>query len=266
VTLTHDNYHSIEADQEYMSWHQLLAWRKCPRAELERQRGTWVAPDKECYIIGRYVETAILTPDLFPEFVKQHSGWIMTGKKERAAFVRASQMVDRIKRDSMAVDLLTRGEHQVILTGEIGGLPWRGMVDVLHPEAGFVVDLKTADDFDPVWESVTDPDSGFRRNRQFAWYSRYWGQLAVYQELARQNYPLNGGFDCIIVGVSKEDPPGLQALQLGSSERLYRELIAAVNAVAVFQEYKIGAEEAPACGRCAWCRANMPMEVVPVAE
>jgi len=280
MSITRANYRSADAEREYMSVHQFLEWERCPARTAARLAGRVAedADDRTYYRdgilhvkwteacgVGTYVDLRLLTPDEFPAWEDANRATIYKGKKldeKRAAFEHADEMIARVKSDSLAVALLT-GATQVVLTGEISGVAWKGMADVYfgEPNPGRVVDLKTTADFDDGW--TTETIEGVARNVKVPWYGvyRYAFQLAVYQELCRQVYgtrPVP-----FILAASKQAPPGLAAIVFDNQERLDAELQIGLSGLGQVLAYKRGDATPTACGKhsCDWCRATGSMRV-----
>ena len=137
MNLTTENYYSTEANREYMSCHQFASWVDCPSREAATQAGTYEAPFNKAFLIGSYVDAAItLGPEALAELVEANAENIVGKRGKYADFVKADEMIARLQRDEMAMRLLT-GKPQEIVTGELGGVQWRGAIDVLL-ESGYL--------------------------------------------------------------------------------------------------------------------------------
>ncbi|WP_270310295.1 PD-(D/E)XK nuclease-like domain-containing protein [Weissella cibaria] len=127
-----------------------------------------------------------------------------------AEFERAQLMIDRIEQDKSLMAIINAAtEHEVILTGEIDGVPWKGKADALNLEMGYLIDYKTvrtlvADGSE--WNDEAGRKQNFIKNR------RYDVQMAAYKELLKQKY--NRDFDIYIIAVSKENGPLADLYQL----------------------------------------------------
>lgn len=265
MELTRQNYHSPEANAEYMSVHQFRAWQECAAREKAHQAGEYTPPDKEVFVVGSYVDLALTgTPAEFDAFLQDNHGTIYNAKgKMYKAFETAEAMVCRLRRDPLAMELLSGG-HQQIITGEISGCAWRGQVDVLKDGADIFVDLKTAASFEAVWTSYMDPLTQIIRNEKVPWYDRYWFQLAVYQELLRQRFDRQ--FVPLIVAVTKQDPPDIGAWMFDFPDRLGIEMASMEANIGQVLAYKRGEAEAPGCGSCDYCRATKTLKVVDAVD
>lgn len=220
MELTAQNYHSQEADKAFMSCHQFAAWLKCPAAEKARQDGLYTPEKPRAFFIGHYVDCALTTPALFPEFCDTHITEIMqrSGKNKLADVILADSMIQRVKNSPDAMRLLD-GEGQAVVTGmmpyrdrnnEEKSVPWKIMCDVLLPGKGVVTDLKTVSSFEEDWKRVKI--AGELQNRKVAWWRvyDYQIQMAVYRLILAQKYGKD--FMPILLAVTKQDPPDFKGI------------------------------------------------------
>lgn len=257
--LTHANYYSLEADAEYMSCHQFVAWLECAAREQARQRGEYEPPDNTALLVGSYVDKGFLTPDEPAPWVEKNRAEILNKKGEPyAPFVQAEAMIARLRRDPEAVQL-AQGEKQVILTGWIGedheGRPvaWKGAADCINDTLGIVLDLKTTRDFEPQWSETV--------KKKVAWYEvyNYWRQLAVYQALAEQ--ALGKLLVPVILAVTKQQPPDIGAWIFEDPDRLTSEVEAVKAKMPEVMAMKAGAAPATRCGKCDYCRGTNALKI-----
>ena len=76
--------------------------------------------------------------------------------------------------------IVRRSKKQVILTGELNGMPMRCMMDLVDRD-GSIYDLKAMRSFLPIYDTT--------REEYMDWWA-YWNypiQLYIYREIARQN-------------------------------------------------------------------------------
>ena len=174
--LTNENYFSPENQMKYMGVSQFKAFEKCEAAALAELTGEYQREKTVSLLVGSYVDAHFEgTLDVF----KAQNPEIFTKKGElKAEYRKAEEIIQRIERDPLFVTFLS-GERQVIMTGEIEGVPVKIKIDSYH--AGkMLVDLKIMKDFQPVYV----PEQG-----RLSWIEA-WGydlQGAVYQEIVRQN-------------------------------------------------------------------------------
>ena len=174
--LTNENYFSPENQMKYMGVSQFKAFEKCEAAALAELTGEYQREKTVSLLVGSYVDAHFEgTLDVF----KAQNPEIFTKKGElKAEYRKAEEIIQRIERDPLFVTFLS-GESQVIMTGEIEGVPVKIKIDSYHAEK-MLVDLKIMKDFQPVYV----PEQG-----RLSWIEA-WGydlQGAVYQEIVRQN-------------------------------------------------------------------------------
>jgi hypothetical protein len=179
-------------------------------------------------------------------FKAQHPEIFLKSGGLKSEYEQANQIIARIERDDQFMAAIS-GESQVIMTGEIEGVPVKMKGDSLLPD--MTVDLKIMRDFEDVWSA----EDGCRIPWWKAW--RYDIQGAIYQLIRAQN---EGGeikpFG--IAGATKEKPePDIGLFQFHQSI-----LDAAMDEVRAdivyFDGLKKGLYEPAGCGKCAWCRSQ----------
>jgi len=263
VKLTEETYYGREAAQKWMSVSQFKAFQKCQAAALAEIQGNYERPMTTALLVGQYVDTKLEGPEAFEAFQLEHPEIFKKDGSPKADFVQAERIYQRIKEDRLMEQLLS-GQKQVILTGEINGVPFRGKLDsLLSPEecdtiikefpsageaiggpfgsVGAIVDGKVMRDFMPVWSDT----EGRKAHWIDAWGYQFQG--AVYQHLEGGHKPF------VIAGASKESSPDLTALYIPQPE-LDAALRIVEDMAPVYQEIKEGKREPEACGRCEWCR------------
>lgn len=240
MKLTADNYHSIEANQMYMSSSQFRDFLRCQAMAKARIRGDWVVEPSTAMLVGSYVD-AHFTGDL--ELFKEENPEIFKRDGEpKAGFRHAEVIIERIEREPVLLNYL-HGEHQTIMTGQIGSVPFRVKLDVLNKD--WIADLKIMRDFRKVW---SDWDHEYQ-NWIDAWGYNF--QAAIYQEIVRQNtgsrLPLH------IVAATKESTPDVALLNIMQDE-LDRRLQDVIHMAPVFQAVKMGLHLPERCEACDYCK------------
>ncbi len=249
MQLTYSNYHSPQANQKYMSNSLLKSFVPlfggCEAQAMARIRGEWFPPENDAFLVGGYVHA--WNSGTMQEFIYANSGEMFRQDgRPYKKFVYADCMIDTLKNDKVIMTALT-GDKEVILTGELYGMPWKVMVDVLNAEKGYFVDLKTCRSI-----RMTYYDPVIRERVNFIVYYRYDFQMAGYAEIIRQN--IGGDYlEPHIVAVSKEDPPDKELIRFGTdfiqgqldSMQLYAEHV---------EPIWRGRQEPQRCEVCAYCR------------
>lgn len=241
MKLNEQNYFSKEANEEYMSVSQYKAFKKCEAAALAEIKGEYERPKTDALLIGSFVDSyfggteaqfALEHPDLFNS---------RTGEL-KAPYRKAYDVIQRLKQDKVFMEYATGGQEQVIMTGEISGVPFKIAIDNLHPDK--IVDRKIMKDF----EDIYVPEQG-----RLPWFEA-WGydtQGAAYREIVRQNIGKTLPF--ILAAGTKEDEPDLALIEI-DSELLDFELSELQKNVPKYDAIKKGIIPAERCEKCAYCK------------
>ena len=260
MILTVENYYSPIANEIYFSVSQVKRFIECESCALDEILNPKDEKKTEALLVGGYVD-AYFAGEL--ELFKAENPEIF--KKDgtlKAAYVRAEEIVTRIEGDKLSMMMLD-GIKQSILTGEIGGAPFKIKPDVLlsaeqiravaaaFPDMaqymwddGAIVDLKVVRDFEPLYRREEGRLS-------FIEYWRYDLQLAVYQEIVRQRTGLT--LPCFILAATKQDVPGLALIPV-EQDMLDFNLEWLKQKLPRMIAIKSGEEEPDRCGECAHCR------------
>ena len=162
-------------------------------------------------------------------------------------------MIERLEADKQFMDYYV-GQKEVAVTGEIGGVEFKGKIDCLNVEKGYFVDIKTtkSDIDNMVW--VQDEASG--RNIQVRWFEA-WGyvlQMAAYKKMLKEQYGKE--FTPVIYAVTKESTPDTRAIVFQSQEKLDYELSELSMLIKHLDDVKKWKEEAKPCGHCEYCKTK----------
>lgn len=127
LELNEQNYYSSEMNMKYVSASQYKMFFNpytdcCEAAALAEIRGEYERPVTDSLLIGSYVDEA-LTGDL-EGFKKEHPELFLTRGENKgelkANYKQAEKMISRARADKLFMSYVSGGEHQVIMTGEIG--------------------------------------------------------------------------------------------------------------------------------------------------
>lgn len=222
-------------DDNFMSVSRFKRFEKCEELGM--------APFGEpstAMLIGSYVDAYI--SGTLDEFKEEHPEIISSRGKTKgqlkSEFKQADMICESIDNDPIFSKFMS-GEKQVVFTGEIGGVPTKGMLDS-YSKGIAINDLK-------VVRSVTD------QNGEFKDFITPWGydlQMAVYQELVFQN--TGDKLPCYICAVTKEDPINKVIVQIPQSTldiALYRY----TDSVKRYYDVMMGKEKPVGCGMCDVC-------------
>lgn len=251
MKLDRNSYHSLEADREFLSFHQFRNWLDCPAKEKARQAGEYVAPDKQALLVGQYAHMALLTPDGMDAWIAANKSEVISEKtkKRYAAFDVADAMIARVRRSRDAMALLS-GKTEHVIVFELGGVPWKAALDVadFSPETPSFCDLKTAKDFQPTYDEIN--------KIKVPWYHSYWPQFSLYRLAYKSKANVEPSIFC--VGVTKQEPADLMLLSFENPARMDAEVAAIEASIPRVMAMKSGAEPATPCEKnsCDFCRMH----------
>ena len=201
VTLTTENYYSQEANVDYFSVSQYKDFLKCPAMAIAKLRGEYEPDFGRALLLGSYVDEMLTgTEESIKNFIVEQMPELFKKNGDRYADVQqADDTIVRIRKQPLMMKYLS-GQHQVIMTGEIEGVPFKIKMDSFNPEE-YITDLKYM--------------ASLRSPNLFEPMVKYWGydaQAACYQEIVRQNIGKTLPF-FFVVG-TKEKPAHLAVGQM----------------------------------------------------
>lgn len=247
MLLDKNSYFSIEADREYISVSQYKAFKVCESKALyniEQPDTTY----KQAFLEGQLFENLVAgDPKLFiaqhPEIISTRGS---TAGQLKAEFQRVVNAAEKFNSQEFFRDIIEKCEKQVILTGEICGVPVKCCLDLFDRETNSIYDIKCMADFKEQWNK--------KEKAYVPWYY-YWGyvlQLAVYREIVKQNFKTEPK-EIGLLAASKEEIPDIQALKFDDS-LLGLELTEFKNNIKHYDNLKKGLEKPIACGHCDYCK------------
>ena len=196
MPLTSSNYYDAEANQAYFSVSQYKDFLKCPAMAMAKLRGEYQPEYGRALLLGSYVDEMLTgTDESIKKFLVEHRADLFKKNGDRYADVQqADETIVRIRKQPLMMQYIS-GQNQVIMTGEIEGVPFKIKMDSFDPEK-YIADLKYM--------------ASLRSPNLFQPMIQYWGydtQAAVYQEIVRQNIGRQLPF--IFVVATKERPAHL---------------------------------------------------------
>ena len=258
MKLTHENYYSPEANEAYMSTSQFKAFDRCEAAALAELRGEYQPAPSTAMLVGSYVDAAVSGE--LDSFQEMHPEIFKRDGTLKAEYQNAETIYRRLMSDDLFRRMVS-GKNQVILTGDIAGVPFKAKLDSLlsgeqaaeiiekYPNTaewlglgtGAIVDLKVMRDTQPEWSE------GERVPFPVAW--GYDIQGAVYQALEGHGLPF------FIAAVTKENPADIELIGIDQSS-LDARLREVETRAPRYQAIKEGYLEPTRCGTCAYCRST----------
>ena len=240
--LTNNNYYSKEANQFYMSVSQLKDFMKCEAYAMAKINGEWVEEPTTPMLMGSYIDSWF--EGTLEDFKQKNPQIFKKDGSLKYEYNKVENIIDRVQKDELFMRCMS-GEKQVIMTGEIFGVPFKIKMDS-YIEHEAIVDLKLVAKLRDVFYK-----NGFRQS-----FLEQWGydfQLAVYQEIVRQN--TGETLDCIIAGVDKQEYSDMDCILI-PNDQLAFQLEQLRFKLPHIMEVKNHNEEPHRCGLCDYCRAS----------
>ena len=275
LKINEGNYYSPESNMEYVSVSQYKLFfgtpdqEACEAAALAEIKGEFEKPSHStALLIGSYVDEA-LTGSL-EKFKIEHpeiySSRGATKGELKSDFKQAEEMVERARKDETFMQFL-EGDHQVIQTGEIQGVPFKIKIDnvaYLKGKPVALVDLKTVR---KMYEGMYVKDSG----ENITWVEKwnYDLQGACYQYIYEQNTGLKLPF--YIAAISKDKDidgvahPRLKIIQIPQF-KMDERLAEVKSNIWKIQALKNGEIKPIHCKKCDYCADTLPCEVISLDE
>ena len=239
MKLTNRNYFSRKASKEFMSVSQFKAFEKCPASALAEINGKYKREETTALLVGSYVDSYF--EGKLANFIRNNPEIFKKDGTLKAEYQQAEEIIKRILSDKLFTEYMS-GKKQVIMTGEISGVPVKIKIDSLLPDK--IVDLKVIKDF----QEIRHPEKGFLP------FFEFWGydlQGAVYQEIVRQNTGEKLPF--YLAAATKEKVTDIDIIHL-DQKLLDFALERFKNDVETFDAMKKGIIEPERCGVCDYCK------------
>lgn len=241
IKLNEKNYYSKQADQSYFSVSQFKDFCKCEAMAMAKIKGEYEQPKSRALLLGSLVDE-LLTGDKKSQdnfFVENQDELFKKNGEPYADVAQAIETASKMKKQPLMKEHLS-GEHQVIMTGKIEGVPFKIKMDSYHPDK-LIVDLKYM--------------ASLRSPNMFDSMVKYWGydiQGAVYQEIVRQNTGKRLPF-CLNIG-TKEKTAHLEIAEIKQYD-LDAALDIVTSRIARFDLVKQGKAEPERCEEydCDYC-------------
>ena len=197
MKLTQANYYGKKSNLEYFSVSQFKDFMKCPAMAMAKLKGEYEQGKSRALLLGSYVDEMLTgTRESQMKFLEEnHSDLFKKNGDYYADVSQAADTIERIKKQPLMMKYLG-GKHQVIMTGEIEGVPFKIKMDSFK-KGEYIADLKYM--------------ASLRSPNLFQPMVKYWGydiQAAVYQEIVRQN--TGDKLPFIFVVATKEQPSHLE--------------------------------------------------------
>lgn len=241
MKLTKRNYFSKKANKIFMSVSQFKSFEKCPNAALAEINGKYKREKTTALLVGSYVDSYF--EGTLANFIRENPEIFKKDGTLKAEYIQAEAIIQRILKDRLFMEYLS-GQKQVIMSGEISGVPVKIKIDSLHRDK--IVDLKVMKDFENVYTAENGSCPFFE-----AW--GYDLQGAVYQEIVRQNTGEQLPF--YIAAATKEKVTDIDIIHIPQNmldfalDRFKRD-------VETYDAIKKGIVEPERCEKCEYCKIS----------
>lgn len=260
IKLTQENYYE---DKTYLTNSRFKRYQQCQAKALAVDTGEWVEDrDETPLLLGNYVHSYFESLEAHEQFMAENGDKLLakTGKNKgnlKASFVIGDKMIKSLRGDD-GFRRLYHGypdddvQKEMIVYGEIEGVPVKGKLDSANISRSYFVDLKTMKSiYAEEWnqELKMRVPAVINNILNFG----YHGQLALYRELLKQ---MTGkDFRPLIVAISKEDIPDKEIVKI--DEEWLEEGLQNIkdNIVEVWDVIQ-GKQKPKKCGRCDYCRSQ----------
>lgn len=263
MVLTPENYYSREANMQYVSVSQYKDFNGttgkagCEACAMAKIRGEVEEVSTTPLLVGSYVDAYF--EGTLPTFSAQHteifSSRGKTAGELKSEFKQASVMIDRAVKDPVFMRYMD-GDKQVIMTGEIEGVPVKIKID--STDGRRITDLKTVKSITEIFYAK---DLGQRLN-----FIEWWGydlQAAVYREIYRQNTGDLLPFYICAISKDKTDNiphPRIKVIEIPPM-RMDEKLSEVKSNIVRIQHIKEGDREPLRCEVCDYCADTEVLDV-----
>lgn len=266
VELTQENYYQ---DTSRLSYSRYKRYKQCQAKAYAVDNGIWVEErDETPLLLGNYVHSYFENPEAHEKFMAENGDKLLakTGEnkgKLKSGFIIGDKMIESLKDDD-GFNRLYHGyssdnvQKEMIVCGEIEGVPVKGKLDSVNLSRGYFVDLKTMKSiYSEEWNADLRKRVPAAVNNILNF--GYHGQLALYRELLKQM--TDKEFRPLIVAVSKENVPDKDILKI--DEEWLEEGLGNLKAdiVEVWDVIK-GKQKPKKCGCCDYCRSEKKLNAV----
>ena len=244
--LTSENYHSPEARKHYLGASMFKEFLKCEVMGLAKINGEFEDEKSDALIFGGYVD-AYFSNEL-DQYIIEHHDELFTQKGTlKSQFKAVDDVIKAIEEDELMSKYLD-GQKQVIMTGQIAGVPWKIKMDAYHP-GKLIVDQKVMKDMSPVWVER----NGRNVLVDFVEAYGYDIQGASYREIESQNSADHKPLPFVLAVTTKEEVPDKELFEI-DSEYLDNALDLIKAKAPRFWDIIQGKVAPIGCGHCPACR------------
>lgn len=251
IELNEENYFSREMELKYVGSTQTKVAIQCEANFLAQINGEYEKETSDAMLVSSYLDEKI--SGTLDKFIATHPEMFTKQGELKAPYKHIEYIYEKMleSRNGMFMKYLS-GEKQVIMTGEISGVPIKIKIDSYH-EGKCIVDLKCIKDLELIWNSDT------KQKENFIDFYDYVLQGAIYQEIVRQNTGLQLPF--IIAVATKEKEPQFALLQI-PQEKMDFKLEFLKSYLPHIKDLKEGKAIPTSCGRCEYCISKKEVDQI----
>ena len=240
MKVTKSNYYSKAINNEYMSYSEFKLFDECPAKAMAILKGEYKQEETDSMLVGSYVDAwldgeIVKFQEKHPEIFNSRTGEL------KASFKQAQDLCDLIAKDEYLMKQL-KGKRQVIITGSIAGVKFKGKIDSLLADK--IVDGKVLKDCEDIWKDG--------QKQPFYKANAYDIQAAIYKTLYKQMKGKDLPFELAVVTKEKTPDKRLFVFSDKTIEEALQEVIAKAP---VFDAIKKGQEPAWNCCKCDFCKS-----------
>jgi len=250
--LTKDNYFSQEASRRFCGASQLKQFVSCEAQAMAQLRGEYQMEQTEAMLQGSFVHA--WSEGTLDKFIEEHPEVMLKKGGLKESFRICETIIDTIKNDKALSNIIGQCDKERVFKGQIFGLDFKIMVDLLNVEKGYFADLK-------IMKSISEQtwSDEYKRKVNFVIAWHYDWQMAIYMEILRQN------FERLlipnIIALSKEKVPDKALITFATEDEGSLEAFRDVTInemrehILRVKQLKEGAEP-KRCGKCDYCKAT----------
>lgn len=236
MNLSEENYFSKEASQIYTGSSEIKDFLKCESCALAKLNGEWEEEKSKAMVVSSYIDSWMSNE--LDKFKEENPDIFLKNGELKSDYRLADEVIEQIKNDEMFMKYIMKdAQHQVIMTGEISGVPVKIKIDAYHPEK-CIVDLKAVATLEPQWSEKEHKKLNFCDNY------RYTLQAALYQEICYQSTGKRLPF---IIAVCTKQKYSQRALLQIPQQVIDNELLFLQNYLPHLQDLKEGKIQPTSC-------------------
>lgn len=226
IKLTNENYYDRETDKQYQSVTLFKSYLECEARTQATVDGAWQPPESEALLAGNFLHSYFESPEAHQKFIETAGKSMVSGRGKTKGQLKSTYTVIQSAIDTLESDKgfkqLYKGDKEVIVTGKLFGVWWKGKIDCLDLEHGRFYDLKTTQKMNKAYWNEEE-----RQKESFVAHYKYYLQMWVYQQLINQTF--GAVCDPYIIAVDKQKVPDKTIISINDDRMNEAEEIIAQN-------------------------------------